>query len=282
MHRTGYYFQLRLQWTGQAAIDKVLTWAKPMDETLPGCPRNEECVVVSGPRTDYFTYEIEPCALSITTQPVSQDTTEGSNLVFTVAHTGGHEPVAVQWFKDGAELSNGGIYSGVTTATLVITSATTDAAGTYYAVLTDSAASPCVRESNIATLTVGSSPPIYWDDGNDPPNPSCEGSYEVSQIYSAYVWGVAPELDPNGELDGQQLGNAMALWANERTTWLEGRTVGALSQMYWQYFPTNGVYLSGLHKAAAENTDPEDPEGNVSVLFAGGYRIAQLVCMLPL
>lgn len=58
-YRTGYNFQLRVQWTGHAALDKLLIWADPLPETIPGCPTTEECKVLTGCTDDLFTYSIE-------------------------------------------------------------------------------------------------------------------------------------------------------------------------------------------------------------------------------
>lgn len=59
LHRTGYWFQIRLQWTGHAALDKMLVWSVPMTETIPTCPATEECKILQGCADDYFTYQIE-------------------------------------------------------------------------------------------------------------------------------------------------------------------------------------------------------------------------------
>lgn len=59
LHRTGYSFQLRVGWTGHVAIDKVHVWASPIQETLPACPTDEPCVILTGEKETPFTHVID-------------------------------------------------------------------------------------------------------------------------------------------------------------------------------------------------------------------------------
>ena len=85
----------------------------------------------------------------ITSQPSPTSTCSGGNASFTIVVNGG---TSYQWYKDGVQLSNGGVYSGVTTTTLQITGATTAQAGNYSCTVTGSG--NCSRTSNNAALTV--------------------------------------------------------------------------------------------------------------------------------
>ena len=85
---------------------------------------------------------------SITTQPVSQSVTVGSNVTFTVVATG-TPPLSYQWKKNGVDIA------GATAAALSLSNAQLGDAGTYSVVVTNGAGSVT---SNPATLTV--SPPI--------------------------------------------------------------------------------------------------------------------------
>lgn len=280
--RTGYYFQLRVQWTGHAAIDRVLVWADPLPETIPGCPTTEECKVLTGCTDDLFTYDIEPCSLGIATQPASQTLSEGGNLSLTVASSGGVSPVTVQWYKDGLPLVNGGNVSGVTTTTLSVTTVTTADAGAYYATFTDSSSPACTATSATALVTVGTTGGIIWTEDHEPPTPpTCDSPNTIHTIQSAYAWGLATDQNPNELLDADQIANALALFASERTAYLDalGGTATAVGSLYWAYYPGTATALSGLHKAASGSTDPSDPTGNVSVLFNGYYHLAQAVCV---
>lgn len=58
-YRTGYEFQIRLQWTGYAEWNRVMTWAIPLPETIPSCPGEGECKLITGCEENYFTYKIE-------------------------------------------------------------------------------------------------------------------------------------------------------------------------------------------------------------------------------
>ncbi|MBS0662049.1 MAG: immunoglobulin domain-containing protein [Verrucomicrobia bacterium] len=86
-------------------------------------------------------------APSFTTQPVSQAGVTGGSATFTVAVSGNPTP-AIQWKKDGTNISN------ATSTTLTLTNLQASDAATYTAVATNSAGS---ATSNGAVLTVTSS-----------------------------------------------------------------------------------------------------------------------------
>ncbi|MBI2512496.1 MAG: immunoglobulin domain-containing protein [Opitutae bacterium] len=83
-------------------------------------------------------------APSITTQPAAQTVTAGGAVSFSVAASG-TAPLSYQWRKDGTAIS------GATSSTYSIASAAASDAGTYSAVVSNSAGS---ATSNGATLTV--------------------------------------------------------------------------------------------------------------------------------
>ena len=83
-------------------------------------------------------------APTITTQPASRTVTAGQSATFTVAASG-TAPLSYQWQKDGANLA------GATSATLTLSSVTSANAGSYRAVVSNSAGS---ATSAAATLTV--------------------------------------------------------------------------------------------------------------------------------
>lgn len=85
-----------------------------------------------------------------TTQPQSRTTTNGSNVSFTVAVSGSPVP-ALQWRKDGANLA------GATAATYSISPATTNSAGHYTCLASNSSGSVT---STVAVLTVLDPPSI--------------------------------------------------------------------------------------------------------------------------
>ncbi len=83
-------------------------------------------------------------APTITTQPASRTVTAGANVTFTVAASG-TAPLSYQWQKDSVNLA------GATSATLTLSSVTSANAGSYRAVVSNSAGS---ATSAAATLTV--------------------------------------------------------------------------------------------------------------------------------
>jgi len=93
-------------------------------------------------------------APAITAHPQAQDVCIGGTAIFGVGASGS-EPLSHQWQKDRADLSEGGHYSGVTSATLTVSSADGDDAADYRCVVTNSCGS---ATSNEAALTVR--PPV--------------------------------------------------------------------------------------------------------------------------
>ncbi len=97
-------------------------------------------------------------APTIQTQPQNRSTVVGQNVTFTVTATGAPTPAIFQWQRQPAgtsgfvNLSNGSTYSGVTTATLTVTGATTGMNGDQFKVIVSNLISP-EATSNAATLT---------------------------------------------------------------------------------------------------------------------------------
>ncbi len=98
-------------------------------------------------------------ATTITQHPQPQTVAPGGTATFTVAATG-DGTLSYQWQKNQANLSNGGHYSGVTTATLTISSADSNDAANYRCVVTGGCGSAA---SNEASLTVQSVQTIISD-----------------------------------------------------------------------------------------------------------------------
>jgi hypothetical protein len=90
-------------------------------------------------------------ATAITQQPQSQNVPAGGTGIFTVA-AAGDGTVSYQWQKNGANLSDGGHYSGATTDTLTVSAADSSDAADYRCVIAAGCGS---ATSNPAALTVG-------------------------------------------------------------------------------------------------------------------------------
>jgi hypothetical protein len=88
------------------------------------------------------------------TQPSSLTVTNGANVSFS-ASAGGKAPLNYQWLFNGVNLASGGTISGTRTNVLSITAATTNNAGNYSLVVTNSFGSVT---SSVAVLTVGFAP----------------------------------------------------------------------------------------------------------------------------
>ncbi|HWY74110.1 MAG TPA: LamG-like jellyroll fold domain-containing protein, partial [Verrucomicrobiae bacterium] len=96
---------------------------------------------------------------SINVQPSGQTISTGSGASFTVSASG-TTPLTYQWLFNGANLSNGGQFTGATSPTLTITGAQTNNSGGYSVIVTNVFGS---ATSMVATLTVN--PPIINSNG---------------------------------------------------------------------------------------------------------------------
>ncbi len=88
--------------------------------------------------------------VTITQQPSAQYACPGSSAQFTVAATG-QGTLTYQWQKDQVDLTNGGHYSGCTTATLTVSNAGSSEEGNYRCAVTDNSGT---AYSNEAALTI--------------------------------------------------------------------------------------------------------------------------------
>jgi hypothetical protein len=103
---------------------------------------------------DFGLYEIN--TPFITTQPSSKTINATETTNFVVAATSPTQ-ITYQWQHAGTNLSNGGHYSGVNTATLTVSNATTNEGGSYRCILANNGG-PVTSSS--ATLTVVDAPQI--------------------------------------------------------------------------------------------------------------------------
>jgi len=102
-------------------------------------------------------------ATSITGHPSVQDLCAGATAQFTVSATG-EGSLSYQWQADSSDLSNGGDYSGVTTATLTISNVEAGDAADYRCVVTGECGS---ANSNEAALTLKDATTITDDPDNE-------------------------------------------------------------------------------------------------------------------
>ncbi|MFN8416163.1 MAG: immunoglobulin domain-containing protein [Cytophagaceae bacterium] len=93
---------------------------------------------------------------SISTNPTPVTICAGQNTTFSITTTG--SGITYQWQKNGVNISNGGVYSGVTTSVLTLTALTSSEAGNYRCVINNACAGSLT--STAAALTVNSLPAI--------------------------------------------------------------------------------------------------------------------------
>jgi hypothetical protein len=129
------------------ALTPVLTInpATESNEGLYRCSINSTC----GQQSSNMVQLTVNDSLKITSHPISQTVTDGSNAFFSVGASG--DITGYQWKKNGVSLPDGGNISGSTTALLAITGASTIDEGTYLCEIT----SQCgTKVSNTAALTI--------------------------------------------------------------------------------------------------------------------------------
>ena len=113
---------------------------------------------------DQFTYVTSTNAPLVTANPVSKTTDSGlaTAVTFTAAASGTPTPTVKWQVNTGsgfADLSNGGVYSGVTSPTLTVTGATLAMNGDQYRAVFTNGTAPDAP-TNPATLTVNAAPGI--------------------------------------------------------------------------------------------------------------------------
>jgi hypothetical protein len=126
-------------------------------------------------------------APSITGQPAGQTVTTGSNATFSVT-ANGSSTLVYQWFKNGSKLANGTGIAGATTATLALTSVTTNSAGSYTVTVTNLYGS---ATSAAAVLAVQVPPQITSQPASVSANPGTNVSFTVTATGTtpmSYQW----------------------------------------------------------------------------------------------
>jgi hypothetical protein len=295
LHRTGYYFQIRLEWTGHAALEKMLVWATPMEENKNSVCVTQTCKVISGATDDYFDYNIEPrCSLRINTQPEPSTIVDaGGSFELTFGYTGGVGPFTIQWFKDGTALSDGGDISGATTTTLAVVNFAAEDAGSYRATVTDTATPDCEATTGIAAVTASTEDPIiYGDDGGDPPEPDCVNGLVTffGGTYWTNSWATValtdPSVNPNGVLSESDIGCAKAMHMAELNAYINDTLVPAghivtVIVTFWRWHGTNvGNQKQLYNKIAVGNCDPFDTTGDwLAIMPSGGWNITSWLCV---
>ena len=129
------------------------------DCTNPGTPISQFITQENINNVACIYGKITECIVTITGNPSPQSVCPGGTALFTATATG--PALTYQWYKVGSpdqQLTNTGKYSGVTTATMTITGATSTEAGSYYVKISGSCGT--TKTSTSALLTLSTLPSI--------------------------------------------------------------------------------------------------------------------------
>jgi hypothetical protein len=144
------------------------TYTYTVTQTVNGCESAPETVVM----TIYS-------GITINNHPENSNICEGDNSSFTVVASGYN--LTYRWQENEVDLSDGGIYSGTTSATLVLTNPGILSSGkTYRCVITSSCGGTSVN-SNPATLTVTALPVATF---SYPGSPYCINAANPLPVFS--------------------------------------------------------------------------------------------------
>ncbi|WP_348811135.1 YDG domain-containing protein, partial [Flavobacterium maritimum] len=156
----GYYFS---SWSGPAGAYTV-DGSNPRVICVPGTNSNG---------IQDFTISYVACSPpTITGQPNAAVISYGSNSSFTVV-AAGTTPLTYQWQENAGSgfvnISNGGVYSNTTEATLTLTKPTVEMSGRTYRCIVTGACLPTTISNGVATLTVNPVELIPHITANDKP-----------------------------------------------------------------------------------------------------------------
>lgn len=180
-------------WTNAASTATTLT-VNSVNSTMNGnmyrCIISSNCGNSDTTNTATLTVNEVP---AITNQPTNTTTCDGSNASFTVAATGTN--LSYQWEVNSgsgwSNVTNGGVYSNATTATLNITGATVAMSGNMYRCTISGTCPPAVT-TNSVQLTVNTLPAVTSSPTNKTICPATNTSFTCSGTGTsiAYQWQV--------------------------------------------------------------------------------------------
>ncbi len=167
-------------------------------------------------------------APAITVQPPNRTICSGSNTTFTVSAS---NATGYQWQVNTgsgfANITNGGVYSGATTATLTITGATAGMNGYLYRCVASGSCTPSAT-SNSGTLTVNSAPVITVQ----PPNRTiCEGTNTTFTVTASNTTGYQWQVN-TGSGFGNITNGGVYSGATTATLTITGATAGMNGYLY--------------------------------------------------
>lgn len=131
---------------------------------------------------------------TVNANPTSTDACPDGTASFTAGSTGGDPAPTVQWWKKGpsdgafSTVTNGAVYSGATTTTLNILSVNGLNNFQYKAIFTSAGCAPA--ESNPATLTVKTPPPVASTTYHPPACDKTTFSVEVTNVVNGATYTI--------------------------------------------------------------------------------------------
>jgi len=138
------------EWNNLAAGNYILCYTMTVSASAG-------CSDVTVDRIGYYNVIPACTAPIITSNPSSSSICSGNNTSFTAAATGGN---GYQWQVNSgsgwSNITNGGVYTGATTATLTLTGATTSLNNAQYQCIIQGSAAGCPDTTTVALLTVTS------------------------------------------------------------------------------------------------------------------------------
>lgn len=154
----------------------------------------EACTAFANGETEDYNVNLVCNAPTFTTHPTSTTLCVGTNITLTAAATG--SGINYQWQVNTgtgfANVANGGVYSGATTGSLLLTAPTASFNGYQYRCISSVLCTTTTATSNIATLTLGNATTIV----SNPINTTvCNGdpvsfSVNVTATNPGYQWQV--------------------------------------------------------------------------------------------
>ncbi len=176
--------------TALSGITKMrvrVRWSTTINNTDP-------CTTFSWGETEDYNINLQCISPTITTQPSSATLCSGNNVTFSTAATG--SGITYQWQENSGfgfvNVTNGGVYSGVTTGNLTLILPPPSYNGYQYRCIAGIACGTTTVISNTAVLTLGTATTV---NGNPPHVTICNGSPASFTVNAAasnigYQWQV--------------------------------------------------------------------------------------------
>ena len=207
-------------------ISNVQTWMTDQNRRFRVVVSSSSCSVISVPVS-----LLVSAVPSIYTQPTSKTVCAGSNTTLSVAASG--SGLSYQWQVNTGSgfnnLSNGGVYSGVTTATLAFTGVATSYSGYAFRCVVSSGSCPATSAS--ATLTVTSPPVITAQPQESNYCSSDDAVYSVTASGTglSYQWQWSSDgINYNSISDGSDFSGANSSVLTINNVWFDGKYLQVL------------------------------------------------------